>query len=624
MKNKIIMTIKNIGKILYRVLVPIICVVLVIIFSLLCYVRKTWPDISYAELMYHMNTTFSGTNLDLVYSALLKYGVPTVVVLVVGGIIFYYLYKKKRNIFHIVVPVTILCMLVLDTYSAYLFNKKTDVISDWYNSYFTNNESDFIENIYVNPENVSFTFPEKKRNLIYIYMESMEMSYTDEENGGDFEDNYIPNLTKLAETYDDFSGTESILDGGASLPGTNWTAAAIFAQTSSLPLDLPVHEGAITNPEQFFPALVTLGDILEDQGYVNIIEMGSSAGFGGKSAYLKKHGNFEIRDYDYAINNGYISSDYNESWGYEDEKLFEFAKKELTELSKSGQPFNYSLLTADTHCGGYVCRLCDTEFGDNENEVNKYKNIIACSDRQVADFVEWIQQQDFYENTTIVLTGDHTTMEAELIEVMGDCPRKTYTCIINSAADIQMNTYRKYATIDLYPTTLAALGVEMSSDRVGCGTNLYGTLPTIIEEYGQDVCEEEFSKSSRFVESFVKFNVDEETLKAAQDSSYLEVAEENGGTRFRLLQADNISCSDIRELRLVIHNKKTDEVIEYNLDPEEKRSGWQGIIHSDFPFSEIENVEAEIYITVGDYKNYLFKTVPTEDLGMWNINWDNE
>ena len=60
-------------------------------------------------------------------------------------------------------------------------------------------ESTFIEDNYVDPHEVKITFPDKKKNLIYIYLESMEMTYSDIENGGGFAYNLIHELTKLAE-----------------------------------------------------------------------------------------------------------------------------------------------------------------------------------------------------------------------------------------------------------------------------------------------------------------------------------------------------------------------------------------------------------------------------------------
>ena len=59
------------------------------------------------------------------------------------------------------------------------------------------------------------------------------------------------------------------------------------------------------------------------------------------------------------------------------------------------------MLTVDTHFeDGYVCDECDDTFGDNQ-----YANVMACSSRRVAEFVKWVQSQDFYENTTIVISG---------------------------------------------------------------------------------------------------------------------------------------------------------------------------------------------------------------------------
>ena len=45
---------------------------------------------------------------------------------------------------------------------------------------------------------MNITFPEQKRNLIYLYLESMESTYADKASGGAFDKNYIPELTQLA------------------------------------------------------------------------------------------------------------------------------------------------------------------------------------------------------------------------------------------------------------------------------------------------------------------------------------------------------------------------------------------------------------------------------------------
>ena len=56
----------------------------------------------------------------------------------------------------------------------------------------------FVEN-YVNPDSVKITSPEHKRNLILIYLESLENSIADKEHGGNQDTNIIPEITELLQ-----------------------------------------------------------------------------------------------------------------------------------------------------------------------------------------------------------------------------------------------------------------------------------------------------------------------------------------------------------------------------------------------------------------------------------------
>ena len=75
-------------------------------------------------------------------------------------------------------------------------------------------ESDFIEENYVDPESVDIKFPEQKRNLIYIFLESMETTFSDTEAGGSITEDFIPELSELAAENVSFSNTDGM--GGAS------------------------------------------------------------------------------------------------------------------------------------------------------------------------------------------------------------------------------------------------------------------------------------------------------------------------------------------------------------------------------------------------------------------------
>lgn len=109
-------------------------------------------------------------------------------------------------------------------------------------------ESEFIEYCYVDPATAQITFPEKKRNLIYIFMESMETSYMDQADGGLMEENLIPELTELAKENQSFAGDKGV-KGARVLSGSSWTMGALFGQTSGLPLEIDMEshmgEGSI-------------------------------------------------------------------------------------------------------------------------------------------------------------------------------------------------------------------------------------------------------------------------------------------------------------------------------------------------------------------------------------------
>ena len=358
--------------------------------------------------------------------------------------------------------------------------------------------SKFIEEHYVDPKNVDLKFPEKKRNLIYIYMESTELTFMDKEHGGDFPENLLPELMALGEEGEDFAGEGEKRNGGIALPGATWTMGAIFGESTGLPLKISIEQNSMDSQKHFFPSVTALGDILEEEGYNQKFLLGSVGYFGGRELFMEDHGNVAVEDFSYWKRKGKFPRNYWVNWGFEDEKLFLYAKEELENLGKAEQPFNLTLLTVDTHFpDGYVCRLCE-----RKHPKNQYADVYQCSSRQVSDFVHWIQQQPFYENTTIVISGDHPTMDHDFCnDVEKSYQRKVFTTYLNAVPGVEEKKYREYSTFDDFPTTLAAMGVEIPGDRLGLGSNLFSKTPTLIEEYGLKHVKKELEKRSDFMNS---------------------------------------------------------------------------------------------------------------------------
>ena len=353
---------------------------------------------------------------------------------------------------------------------------------------------------YVDPRNANITFPESKRNLIYIFMESMENTYASEEYGGLEYANFIPEMCDLQFENTTFSTLDSTLNGALSTSGTTWTMGAMIAQTTGIPLNIPVYGNTMEESSSaFLPGACSIGELLAEQGYQQELLLGSNAVFGGRGLYFSQHGDYTIKDYNYTIDNEILPSDYYIWWGYEDEKLYDFAKEELTTLAESDAPFNLTMLTVDTHFfDGYYCELCEPNF-DND----QYANVIACASRQVTEFVQWVQEQPFYDNTTIIICGDHPTMDTEYLNQscvndFSTYQRSTYTVVINPAVEYELDYTRAFTTLDMYPTTLASLGCEIEGNRLGLGTNLFSDTPTLLEEMGLEKLDSELEKVSTY------------------------------------------------------------------------------------------------------------------------------
>ncbi len=435
----------------------------------------TWSELTFEEVLFQI-TTLKGTGTGMISQYIIKSVVPFAIIVALILVVRFAILKnsdKKKYI----MPVTAVLGIGLFLFYFIAASRSLGLVAYIKGQLFP---STFIADNYANPDTTTVEFPEKKRNLVYIYMESGEVTFADKENGGYFDTNVIPELTKLAQDNEDFSGPEAALNGGVSLYGTTWTMGGIFAQTAGLPLRTGMDKNGMSTMESFFPDLVTIGNILENNGYKQVYMIGSPAVFGGRDLYFTEHGNFEIQDYYYMQDKGKIDQDYYVFWGYEDQKLFDFAKEELLTLSQSEDPFNLTLLTVDTHFeDGYVCEKCGNTYPD------QYSNVFACSSKQITEFVDWIKQQDFYENTTIVISGDHPTMDLDYCQDVDDSyQRKVYTAYINAAAEPEKNERREYSTFDNFPTTLAALGCDIEGNRLGLGTNLFSSEETLLEKYG--------------------------------------------------------------------------------------------------------------------------------------------
>ena len=531
--------IKSIGYGFYCILMIIISVLGFILYNLGNWVLDTWGLLSIDEIIFHLKVPLDGTNSDVVLDGI-NACVPLAVLVLFLSIFLIIGLRNKHGKCMIALFLVAVIACGSAGRAAYEVYDELDV-----KEYLVSQkkESHFIEQNYVDPRTTKITFPEQKRNLIYIYLESMESTFASKGDGGGLDFNCIPELTTLAEENTNFSDSDK-LGGGYPAYGGTWTMAGIFSQTSGIPIKNSEQtddvNATLAEQSSFSSQARNLEDIFADEGYNQCFMIGSDATFGGRRAYFESHGKgqTEICDYNTAKENGQIPEDYYVWWGYEDQKLFANAQEKLTELSSKDEPFNFTMLTVDTHFeDGYVCEQCQNEFGDNQ-----YANVMACSSRQVDAFVKWIQQQPFYENTTIVISGDHLTMDSDFCnDVSEDYERSVYNVFINLPEGLdtsfEKTHSREFATLDMFPTTLAAMGVTIEGDRLALGVNLFSDEQTLTEQYGRKGLDKELMKKSKFYDMLIN-DVDIDALQKKRKEEAEKQQEEN---------ADNQENTDNQE-----------------------------------------------------------------------------
>lgn len=390
------------------------------------------------------------------------------------------LFYNHKIIFTILFTITII-YLSCDNMKIFDYFKNSVVVSD------------VIEANYVFPEKTNIKF-NKKNNLIMIFVESLETTFFTKKQGGDWDYEVIPELYNLMFEEDSFYfSSDGLVGGMLNLENTTWTTAAVVSNNTGLPFKIPIDQNEY-HSVSFMSGSYALGDVLKANGYYNELISAAYTNFGGIKEFFSKHGNYNIIDVDNLkkVDLKMKRTDRG-PWGFNDRFMFNVAKERLEKISKEKQPFNMTLIGIDTHFvdgfkGEYTLDKYETQ----------YENVYATESKLIYDFVSWVKEQDFYENTTIVIVGDHLSMQDSFFEEHNHDLRKRYFLIINPEVKTINYKNRLFTSLDTYPTVLAALGAEIEGDRLGLGVNLFSMKKTLSEKIGFNYLNKEITKKSTF------------------------------------------------------------------------------------------------------------------------------
>lgn len=321
--------------------------------------------------------------------------------------------------------------------------------------------------------------PEQARNLIVVYLESLEATFGD-----------------LAETSDGFAPLRELRARSFAasniyqVEGTRHTIAGIVASQCGVPL-VPYGLNAIGfdyhtrhSLDSFMPSVVCLGDVLSAHGYTVSYMNGASLERYSKRGFLVNHGYTRLFGLE-SVNRAALGGREN-IFGMGDGLLFEHVAGELEKLREAGKPFLLSVLTVGTHGpDGFLDRDCPRDASTR----NTLATAIRCSGDALADLLELVERSGLGATTLVAVMSDHLVANQQLIQApslgraLAGARRDRRNLFFIHGLEPGVTT-KPAAAIDIYPTLLEALGYRLVGHRANLGVSLLSEEPTLVGTYG--------------------------------------------------------------------------------------------------------------------------------------------
>lgn len=210
--------------------------------------------------------------------------------------------------------------------------------------------------------------------------------------------------------------------------------------------------GASSLASYFYPGLPT---VLQENGYCNLFFMTHESQYDNMNAFLRTNGFDEI----YAQEN-YPSEKVVNSFGVQDDFMYQYALPILNERAGTGNPFFSVLLSISNH-PPYVIPPYFHPHSDVLEE-----QIVEYADWSIRQFMQAAEKQPWFDNTIFVFLGDHGKMvgtpECEMPQSYNHIPLMIY------GKDIKPGVYDGFGgQVDVSPTLLGLLNISYLQNNFG-------------------------------------------------------------------------------------------------------------------------------------------------------------
>lgn len=298
------------------------------------------------------------------------------------------------------------------------------------------------------------------RNVILVSMESLQSFVINNEMNGEVVTPFLNSLTNDPDTYyfSDFYHQT----------GLGKTSDSEFIVENSL---FGLGRGAVffTHGENTYNSMA---EKLGENGYYTSVMHPNNKSFWNRDRIYQS---FNIDKF-YDIESYTVGEGEAVNWGMKDIPFF---KQSAALMSEMPQPFYTRMITLTNHYPFYLDEEDKyiNEYTSNSGTLNRYFQTVRYMDESIKLFFEDLKQQGLYENSIIVLYGDHYGISENHNKAMAMYLNKEEITPYDSALLQSVPLFihvpgsndggeitQAAGQVDLRPTLLHLLGIETSKD----------------------------------------------------------------------------------------------------------------------------------------------------------------
>ncbi|MHC9536313.1 LTA synthase family protein [Dellaglioa sp. BT-FLS60] len=363
--------------------------------------------------------------------------------------------------------------LGIDSYTVYDSFKtvKNNRVRDTAESYDLNDVLDFTKSHYAAP-NPSMYGIAKGKNVIVIHLESFQQFLINFKVNGKEVTPFLNSLYNGKETYS-FPNFFNQVGQGKTSDAENLLETSVYGLAQGSVFTSLGSE----NTFEAAPAILN-----QTSGYSSAVFHGNTGSFWNRDSVYKSMG------YQYFFDSSYYDTSANNTleYGLKDKLLFNDSVKYLEKLQ---QPFYAKFITVSNHFPfGIDAQNKDFEVPNTgDTSVNNYFQTAHYLDESVKELFTYLKKSGLYDNSMIVLYGDHygisDSRNVKLAQLLGKSS-ETWSSFDNTQLQRvpfmlhipgtkNGGVQKQYGgEVDVLPTLLHLLGID-SSSYVQFGTDLF-------------------------------------------------------------------------------------------------------------------------------------------------------